>query len=114
MSESVIKSIRSNNSILNYDIEMLFSFNNVNFDRVRTLIKENENSDMFLLNDINDSTNIDTEVDADISTTSIFNLESITLESINRNEYFITDNTDIKSTSKSLSKCPLIDIINSS
>ena len=113
MSESVIKSIRSNNSILNYDIEMLFSFNNVNFDRVRILIKEDENSDMFLLNNINNSTNIDTEVDADISMTLIFNLESTISGSTDRSKYFITDDTDIKSTSKSLSKCPLIDIIDS-
>src|SRR6266498_1418073 len=114
MSESIIESIGSDNNILNYDIEMSFSFNNVNFDRVRILIKEDKNSDIFLLNNINNSTNIDTKVDANISMTLIFDLKSTTLGSTDRSKYFVMDDTDIKSTSESLSKCPLIDIIDSS
>ncbi len=51
--ENIIESIRSDNSILNYDIEMLFPFNNINFDRVRILIEEDKNSNIFLLNNIN-------------------------------------------------------------
>src|SRR6266540_2199923 len=113
-SESVIESVGSDNSILNYDIEIPFPFNNINFDRVRILIEEDENSDIFLLNDINDSTNIDTKVDADISMTLIFDLESIISGSTDRSEYFVTDDIDIKSTSKSLLKYSLIDIIDSS
>ncbi len=113
MSESIIESIGNDNSMLNYDIKMPFPFNNINFNRARILIKEDENSDMFLLNNINNSTNIDTEVDADISMTLIFNLESTISGSTDRSKYFITDDTDIKSTSESLSKCSLIDIIDS-
>ncbi len=113
-SESIIENIKSNNSILNYDIEMPFFFNNVNFDRARTLIKEDKNSNMFLLNNINDSTNIDTEVDTDISMILIFDLESTISGSTDKSEYFVIDDTDIKSTSESLSKYSLINIIDSS
>jgi len=110
-SENVIESIGSDNSILNYDIEISFSFNNINFNRARILIEKNENSDMFLLKDINDSTNIDTKVNTDISMTSIFDLKSTILGSTDESKYFVIDDTDIKSTSESLSKCPLIIVL---
>ncbi|CAG8737278.1 259_t:CDS:1, partial [Funneliformis caledonium] len=48
-SESVVGSIGSDNNALNYDIEMPFLFNNANFKKARTLIKEDENNDIFLL-----------------------------------------------------------------
>jgi len=111
--ENIIESIRSDNSILNYDIEMLFPFNNINFDRVRILIEEDKNSNIFLLNNINNNTNINTEVDTDILITSIFDLKLTTSGLTNRSEYFVTNNIDIKSTSEFLSKYPLIDIIDS-
>ncbi|CAG8718823.1 6271_t:CDS:1, partial [Funneliformis mosseae] len=37
MSESVVKSIRSDNSALNYDIEMPFLFNDANFKEQKHL-----------------------------------------------------------------------------
>ena len=49
MSESIIESVGSDNSILNYDIEIPFPFNNINFDRVRILIEEDKNSNIFLI-----------------------------------------------------------------
>ncbi|CAI2199806.1 931_t:CDS:2, partial [Funneliformis geosporum] len=83
-SESVVGSIKSNNNndLLNYDIEMPFLFNNDNFEKA----------------------NINTS-------TSIFNLESIMLESTYGDEYFIKNATNA---SKSLSACPILDVINSS
>ncbi len=113
MSESIIESVGSDNSILNYDIEIPFPFNNINFDRVRILIEEDKNSNIFLLNNINNNTNINTEVDTDILITSIFDLKLTTSGLTNRSEYFVTNNIDIKSTSEFLSKYPLIDIIDS-
>ncbi|CAG8761444.1 13488_t:CDS:1, partial [Funneliformis caledonium] len=84
-SESVVGSIGSDNSALNYDIEMPFLFNNANFERARTLIEEDENNDIFLLKDID----TDTEVDVNISTISIFDSESTTSGSTDGNEYFV-------------------------
>ncbi|CAI2197739.1 16304_t:CDS:1, partial [Funneliformis geosporum] len=107
-SESVVGSIGSDNSALNYDIEMPFLFNNANFERARSRIEEDENNDIFLLKDIND---IDTEVEVNTSTISIFDSESTTLGSTDGNEYFVMDTTNA---SESLSECPILDINNSS
>ncbi|CAI2175262.1 4302_t:CDS:2 [Funneliformis geosporum] len=105
-SESVVGSIRNDNSALNYDIEMPFLFNNANFERARSRIEEDENNDIFLLKDIND---IDTEVEVNTSTISIFDSESTTLGSTDGNEYFVMDTTNA---SESLSECPILDINN--
>jgi len=107
--KSIVRSIGSNNSALNYNIEMPFFFNNTNFENARTLIEKEKNSDIFLLKDINDNTDIDTEVDVDMSTTSIFNSESTTLGLTNRNEYFVANTTDA---SEFLSKCLILDLNN--
>ncbi|CAG8560481.1 5293_t:CDS:1, partial [Funneliformis caledonium] len=106
-SESVIGSIGSNNSALNYDIEMPFLFNNANFKRARTLIEEDENNDIFLLKDID----TDTKVDVNISTISIFDLESTISGSTDGNEYFVIN---IINASESLSECPILNINNGS
>ncbi|CAG8725172.1 2102_t:CDS:2, partial [Funneliformis caledonium] len=103
--ESVIGSIGSDNSALNYDIEMLFLFNNANFERARTLIEEDKNNDIFLLKDID----TDTEVDVNTLTISIFDSESTTSGSTDENEYFVINTTN---TSESLSECLILNINN--
>ncbi len=101
-SENVIESIRSDNSALNLDMEMPFLFNDINFERTRAFIKEEEDDNISLLNDN------DAEIDMNTSTFSIFDSESTTLESTDGNEYFLKN---VTSNSESLSVCLIIDII---
>ncbi|CAI2194496.1 20265_t:CDS:2, partial [Funneliformis geosporum] len=85
---------------------MPFLFNNANFEKARSRIEENKNNDIFLLKDIND---IDTEVDINTSTISIFDSESTTLGSTDRNKYFVMNTTNA---SESLSEYPILNINN--
>ena len=101
-SENVIESIRSDNSALNLDMEMPFLFNDINFERTRAFIKEEEDDNISLLNDNN------AEIDMNTSTFSIFDSESTTLESTDGNKYFLKN---VTSNSESLSVCLIIDII---
>ena len=105
-SENFVESIGSDDGTLNFDMEMPFLFNDVNFERARAFIEEDEDNDISLLND---NTDIDTEIDMNTSTFSIFDSESTTLKSTDGNEYFLKN---IISNSESLSMCPIIDIIN--
>jgi len=106
ISENFVKSIGSDDGTLNFDMEMPFLFNDVNFERARAFIEEDENNDISLLND---NTDIDTETDVNTSAFSIFDSESTTLESTDENEYFLKNTT---SNSEFLSMYPIIDIIN--